>query len=318
VFPIKHLKPDVVTLDIEMPEMNGLETLKSLRDQGSTIPIIMFSKYTSQGATATLEALELGASDVVEKPEAHGGKGSSCEIVRRQLTTRIRALGRRAHTSLARESSLCQEVADSVTTTFRPPVAIEAVGISISTGGPTALIELASALSPNLEVPIFITQHMPPMFTKFLAERLSARGTLPAFEVTDGMLAQPGHIYIAPGNFHIEVARKDERIHLNLSQAPHENSCRPSADVMLRSLATTYGSTLLSIVMTGMGHDGRRGCEVVKMTGGTVVAQDQHSSLVWGMPRAVITAGLHDAVMPLSAMAQLINESCLKPKKEKN
>jgi two-component system chemotaxis response regulator CheB len=313
---IKNLRPDVVTLDIEMPEMDGLETLKSLRNQGSTVPIIMFSKYTSQGATATLEALELGASDVVAKPETHGGKGSSCEVVRRQLTTRIRALGRRAHGSLARQSTLSQEIAASVTTDFRPTVSIEAVGISVSTGGPTALIEIASNLSPDIEVPIFITQHMPPMFTKFLAERLSARGPLPAFEATDGMVAQPGHIYIAPGNFHIQVDRQDSTVLVNLSQAAHENSCRPSADVMLRSLAMSYGSNLLSIVMTGMGQDGRRGCEVVKKAGGTVVAQDQESSLVWGMPRAVISAGLHDAVMPLSAMAQLINESCSKPKKE--
>jgi two-component system chemotaxis response regulator CheB len=313
---IKSLRPDVVTLDIEMPEMNGLETLKNLRDQGSMVPIIMFSKYTSEGATATLEAFELGASDVVAKPESHGGKGSSCETVRRQLATRIRALGRRGRSSSARESLFAQEAAAVVTADYRPSAQIEAVGISISTGGPTALIELASELSPSLEVPIFITQHMPPMFTKFLAERLSARGSIPAFEVAEGMVAQPGHMYIAPGNFHIEVSRRENDILLNLSQAPHENSCRPSADVMLRSLAKAYGTNLLSIVMTGMGQDGRRGCEVVKMTGGTVVAQDQESSLVWGMPRAVISAGLHDAVMPLSAMAQLINESCSKMKKE--
>lgn len=314
---IRDLKPDVVTLDIEMPEMDGLETLKNLRDQGSTIPIIMFSKHTSAGATATIEALELGASDVVAKPESHGGKGSSCEIVRRQLTTRIRALGRRAHGVILRNSALAQETAAAVSTDFRPSRDIQAVGIAISTGGPTALIELASTLSPTLEVPIFITQHMPPMFTKFLAERLSARGSLPAVEATPGTIAEPGHIYVAPGNFHLEVERKGNDILMNLSQAPHENSCRPSADVMFRSLATTYGSNLLSIVMTGMGQDGRRGCEVVKMTGGTVVAQDQESSLVWGMPRAVISAGLHDAVMPLSAMAHLINESCSKSKKER-
>jgi len=315
---IKALKPDVVTLDIEMPEMDGLQTLKSLRDQGSTIPIIMFSKYTSQGATATLEALELGASDVVAKPETHGGKGSSCEVVRRQLTTRIRALGRRAHGSFANESALAQEAAASATSDFRPSAPIEAVGISISTGGPSALIEIVSGLNPDIEIPIFITQHMPPMFTRFLAERLSARGTLPAFEATDGMVARPGHIYMAPGNFHIEAARREDTVLVNISQAPHENSCRPSADVMLRSLAATYGSNLLSIVMTGMGQDGRRGCEAVKLTGGTVVAQDQQSSLVWGMPRAVISARLHDAVMPLSAMATLINESCSKSKKGPN
>lgn len=313
---IEALHPDIVTLDIEMPEMDGLETLKNLRAQGSEIPIIMFSKYTSAGATATLEALELGASDVVAKPEAHGGKGNSCEVVKRQLSSRIRALGRRVHRCRVQDLAICQASTAEVEPDFRPNAVVDAVGVAISTGGPTALIELVSGLSPTLEVPIFITQHMPPLFTRFLAERLSARGTLPAHEAKEGMIVEPGNVYIAPGDFHIEASRQDGRVVVNLSQAPPENSCRPSADVMLRSLATIYGPGLLSLVMTGMGHDGRRGCEVVKTLGGTVVAQDQASSLVWSMPRAVITAGIHDAIMPLSAMAQLINESCSRPKKD--
>ncbi|MEY4669792.1 MAG: hypothetical protein RL518_2491 [Pseudomonadota bacterium] len=313
---IRSLKPDVVTLDIEMPEMDGLQTLKNLREQGSTIPIIMFSKYTSHGATATIEALELGATDIIAKPEAHGGKGSSCEIVRRQLSTRIRALGRRARSPRPPEHALATSPEAASNTTFRPQLPIEAVGIAISTGGPSALIELSTALSPSLEVPVFITQHMPPMFTKFLAERLTARGALPAFEATDGMIARPGHIYVAPGDFHMELYRQGEDILVSLSQTPPENSCRPSADVMFRSLASTFGPHLLSIVMTGMGQDGRRGCEVVKIAGGTVIAQDQESSLVWGMPRAIISAGLHDAVMPLSALGHLINDCCSKSKKE--
>lgn len=313
---IKNLKPDIVTLDIEMPEMNGLETLKYLRDQGSTIPIIMFSKYTSDGATATLEALELGASDVVAKPETHGGKGASCEVTKRQLSTRIRALGRRGRAPTPREDSLSTAIAHSVTSEFRPQGPIDAVAIGISTGGPSALIEVVENLSPLLEAPIFITQHMPPMFTTFLADRLTARGKLPAFEATDGMPVVPGHVYVAPGNFHLGAFKHDGDIILKISQDPHENSCRPSADVMFRSLASVYGSRLLSIVMTGMGQDGRRGCEVVKSMGGTVVAQDQSSSLVWGMPRAIISAGLHDAIMPLSAIAELINQSCSKVKKE--
>jgi len=313
---IEALHPDIVTLDIEMPEMNGLETLKNLRAQGSDIPIIMFSKYTSAGATATLEALELGASDVVAKPEAHGGKGNSCEVVKRQLSSRIRALGRRVHKFRVREQAVCQASMMEIRPDFRPSEPVEAVGIAISTGGPTALLELVSGLNPMLEAPIFITQHMPPLFTRFLAERLTARGALPAHEAMDEMVVEPGHIYIAPGDFHIEVSRPHKEVVIKLSQAPPENSCRPSADVMLRSLAATYGTGLMSLVMTGMGHDGRRGSEVVKTLGGTVVAQDHTSSLVWSMPRAVITAGIHDAVMPLSAMAQLINESCTKPKKE--
>jgi two-component system chemotaxis response regulator CheB len=155
---------------------------------------------------------------------------------------------------------------------------------------------------------------MPPMFTKFLAERLSARGSLKAIEAEHGMLIEGGRLYVAPGNFHLEVSRSEAGLVTNLSQAAHENSCRPSADVMFRSLASAYGPRLLSIVMTGMGQDGRRGCEMVKSHGGVVVAQDEASSLVWGMPRAVITAGLHDAVVPLSDIARLINESCTKEK----
>jgi two-component system chemotaxis response regulator CheB len=316
---IGTLKPDIVTLDIEMPEMDGLETLKTLRAQGSTIPVIMFSKYTSEGATATLEALELGASDAVAKPETHGGKGISCEVAKRQLTTRIRALGRKF--ARTRKVVLKRDVAATVGSAeeerFVAPQSIEAVAFAISTGGPSALIEIVAALSVDIDVPIFITQHMPPMFTKFLAERLTARGTLPAHEVEDGMIAKPGNIYIAPGNYHLEVARKDAEVVVGLSQAPHENSCRPSADVMFRSLASAYGPRLLSIVMTGMGQDGKKGCEYVKSHGGTVVAQDEASSLVWGMPRAVISAGLHDAIVPLSGMATLINQSCSKAKKER-
>jgi two-component system chemotaxis response regulator CheB len=315
---IGNLKPDIVTLDIEMPEMDGLETLKTLRAQGSTIPVIMFSKYTSEGATATLEALELGASDAVAKPETHGGKGSSCEVVKRQLTTRIRALGRKVHRNqklLPKRQERDLNVKEEEKP-FKAPQSVEAVAFAISTGGPSALIEIVAALSMDIQVPIFITQHMPPMFTKFLAERLTARGTLPAHEVEDGMIAKPGNIYIAPGNFHLEVARKEAEVLLSLSQAPHENSCRPSADVMFRSLASAYGPRLLSLVMTGMGQDGRKGCEHVKSHGGMVIAQDEASSLVWGMPRAVISAGLHDAVVPLSGIAKLINECCSKPKKE--
>lgn len=315
---IGNLKPDIVTLDIEMPDMDGLETLKTLRAQGSTIPVIMFSKYTSEGATATLEALELGASDAVAKPEAHGGQGISCEVAKRQLTTRIRALGRKflRNQRIVPKRDQDRERIEVGDEPFVVSRAVDAVGLAISTGGPSALIEIVAALSVDIQVPIFITQHMPPMFTKFLAERLTARGTLPAHEVEDGMVVKPGNIYIAPGNYHLEVARKDAEVLLNLSQAPHENSCRPSADVMFRSLASAYGPRLLSIVMTGMGQDGKKGCEHVKSHGGTVVAQDEASSLVWGMPRAVISAGLHDGVVPLSGMATLINESCSNPKKE--
>lgn len=314
---IESLKPDVVTLDIEMPEMDGLETLRSLRAKGMELPVIIFSKHTSHGATVTMQALELGASDVVAKPEAHGGKGSPCEIVKRQLRSRVRALGRRTH----KASRPVLDTVDSVPNSMPDPnftinSQMSAVAIAISTGGPPALIEVVSNLRKDLEIPIFITQHMPPVFTRYLAERLASRGSLKACEGSDGMLVEPGTIYVAPGDYHLEVVRDGDQLALRASQAPHENSCRPSADVMFRSLAHIYGSELLGIVMTGMGQDGCHGCEVIKSKGGTVVAQDQATSLVWGMPRAVIAAGFHDAVLTLPDVAKVINQSCKKSSKE--
>jgi two-component system chemotaxis response regulator CheB len=314
---IESLKPDVVTLDIEMPEMDGLETLRTLRAKGVELPVIIFSKHTSHGASITMQALELGASDVVAKPEAHGGNGSPCEIVKRQLRSRVRALGRKTHKVLRRargdiESAL-ESGADSNFTIDRE---IGAVAIAISTGGPPALIEIVSHLRKDLQFPIFITQHMPPVFTRHLADRLSARGHLRAVEGQDGMVVEPGGLYIAPGDYHMEVVREGEQVVLRTSQAAHENSCRPSADVMFRSLAHLYGSKLVGVVMTGMGQDGRHGAEVIKAKGGLVVAQDQSSSLVWGMPRAVISAGFQDAVVTLTDIAKLINQAHKKSSKE--
>jgi two-component system chemotaxis response regulator CheB len=179
------------------------------------------------------------------------------------------------------------------------------------------LIEVVSRLDRSINVPIFITQHMPEMFTKVMADRLAARGALPVFEAQDGTPVKPGHIYVAPGNYHLEVSSGEHGAVLVTSQGPKENSCRPSADVMFRSLARHYGPGLVSIVMTGMGQDGKKGCEVVKERGGIVVAQDESSSLVWGMPRAVISASLHDAVVPLSGIAPLINASCSQSKEKK-
>ncbi|MEY4700890.1 MAG: Chemotaxis response regulator protein-glutamate methylesterase [Pseudomonadota bacterium] len=314
---IESLKPDVVTLDIEMPEMDGLETLRTLRAKGMELPVIIFSKHTSHGANITMQALELGASDVVAKPEAHGGKGSPCEIVKRQLRSRVRALGRKTHKVLRRARGDVECAHESSPDShFAIDREIRAVAIAVSTGGPPALLEIVSHLRKDLEIPIFITQHMPPVFTRYLAERLSARSHLRAIEAQDGMVVEPGVLYIAPGDYHLEVAKDGDRVVLHTSQAPHENSCRPSADVMFRSLARLYGSELLGVVMTGMGQDGRHGSEVIKAKGGLIVAQDQASSLVWGMPRAVISAGFQDAVVTLTDIAKLINQSHKKSSKE--
>jgi two-component system chemotaxis response regulator CheB len=181
------------------------------------------------------------------------------------------------------------------------------IGIAISTGGPNALVEMVHDLSPTISVPIVITQHMPPFFTKMLAERLSTRGKLQAFEAIQGQILEPGKIYIAPGDYHMEFERHAEQVVINLSQSAPENSCRPSADVMLRSLSNVYGASVVAIVMTGMGSDGKKGCEDVRNAGGLVIAQDEATSVVWGMPGSVVTAGLAHDVSGLSEIAPQIN-----------
>lgn len=305
------LQPDLVTLDVEMPDMDGLQALRLIRAQGSRIPIIMFSKHTTSGARVTLDALELGASDVVAKPSADGADGADLTQVRRQLATRIRALGRRAK-RLGEVGTKSPALLHDCLQPSQRTEPLTAVGIAVSTGGPSALLSVVAELAPDLRAPIFITQHIPPLFTAFLAERLRARGVLPVCEARHDQVVEPGNIYIAPGDHHLQVAHSERGVVVALNKEPPENSCRPSADVMFRSLAALYGPGLLGIVMTGMGQDGRRGCEVIKDRGGTVVAQDEASSLVWGMPRAVVMAGLHDHIAPLSEIAPLINATCLR------
>lgn len=304
---IDYLKPDVVTLDIAMPEMDGLETLRHIRSKDTRLPVIMFSSLTEEGAVATMEALDLGANDFIAKPSARGQASQTGDRIRNELKERIKALAR-AHGSATDPTSLQALAAKRRTSS--EPAEVKAIGIAISTGGPNALVELVGAVSPELTVPIFITQHMPPYFTRILADRLSSRGNLQVVEAQHGHRVEPGRVYIAPGDFHLEVACEAEQLFIVLSQAAPENSCRPSADVMFRSLARTYGPNLLALVMTGMGADGQKGCEVVKRYGGVVIAQDEASSTVWGMPGAVVTAGLADEVLPLDKLGHAINSRC--------
>ena len=297
------LKPDVVTLDIEMPDMDGLQTLKHIRSTDTETPIIMFSKFTSEGALATLTALELGANDFVAKPYTRDGQSTARQQVKSQLSVRIRALGRKLHRKNRAPTADLPYTSSSLRNR-----GIAAVGIAVSTGGPKVLLQLATLLSPELSVPIFITQHMPPLFTGLLAERLNSRGALPAWEASDGIVPQPGSLYIAPGDFHLEVQKENDGVIIRTHKGEPENSCRPSADVMFRSLAQAYGPRVLAIVLTGMGSDGKKGCELLKSHGAPVVAQDESSSIVWGMPRSVISAGLADEVLAPEAIADRINQ----------
>jgi two-component system chemotaxis response regulator CheB len=290
---LSQLTPDLVILDIEMPEMDGLATLAAIRKSHPKLPVIMFSSLTERGATATLDALALGASDYFTKPGGPGGVDESRRVIREELIPEIK--------ELCREKPPASSV-PPISRFGAAPARIDAVVIGTSTGGPNALAELFPAL-PVLPVPVFIVQHMPPMFTKLLAERLTKASKVPVDEAEAGAIIVPGRAWIAPGNHHLEVVRDGVQVRALLNQNPPENSCRPAADPLFRSAAKVYGANLLGVVLTGMGQDGLRGCERIREAGGRVVVQDEATSVVWGMPGAVAKAGLADKVLPLSMIA---------------
>jgi two-component system, chemotaxis family, protein-glutamate methylesterase/glutaminase len=295
---IPELKPDLVTLDIEMPVMNGLETLVEIRKLYPKLPVIMFSTLTERGATATLDALARGASDYVTKPNHSGGSEASREVVQEELIRKIKSLcpvrapqARRAPFSAPARSS------------SRPPGRIDLVAIGSSTGGPNALSALLPQLPADFPVPIVIVQHMPPLFTRLLAERLNAAAPLHVQEGKEGEKLKAGQIWIAPGDNHMTVARKGAELVLGINRGPQENSCRPAVDVLFRSAALTCGGNALGVVLTGMGADGTRGSAEIREAGGEVIAQDEASSVVWGMPGSVVAASLADGVFSLGKMA---------------
>jgi two-component system chemotaxis response regulator CheB len=303
---IPQLNPDIVTLDIEMPELDGLQTLDILRKEFPRLPVIMFSTLTERGASATFEAMSRGASDYVTKPANVGGVTAALMAVRDELVPKIIALCRRPIPQPAPGLPLAQPCPKVAPRTHRAaPVGVLAIGVS--TGGPNALATLMPALCRNLRVPVVLVQHMPPLFTRLLAERLEAVTGFPTREGQDGALVRPGEVWIAPGGFHLEVVRSGDCVKLRTHQGPPENSCRPAVDVLFRSVAQAYGSGTLAVVLTGMGQDGLKGCAEIRAAGGQVLAQDEATSVVWGMPGAVSHAGLADRVLPLGEIAAEIN-----------
>lgn len=302
--------PDAVVLDIEMPELDGLGTLKELRKTHPNLPVIMFSTLTERGASATLEAMSLGASDYVTKPANVGSVNESMERVRAELIPKLRALcGRRRpdprSTAALRPPALPRPAAPRPTAPRQP---VDIVAIGSSTGGPNALHEVIAALPGTLEVPVVITQHMPPVFTRLLAERLDATCALEVREAAGGEVLRPGTVWIAPGDHHLVVRRSGSNLELALDDGPPENSCRPSVDVMFRSVARAFGGRSLAVVLTGMGADGQRGAEVLREAGTEIVVQDEATSVVWGMPGSVVRAGLADEVVALDGVAELITK----------
>lgn len=310
VTQFRAARPDVVLLDVEMPVMDGIEAAAAIRNLDARIPIIMFSTLTSNGAEATLDALTSGATDYVTKPSACGHMTQAFEYLRSELIPKIKRWGQWFQRTRDRQTgrdgfASTGPAAGAVPlSTGRRNGAVDVVAIGVSTGGPNALAELLKEVPGTFPVPILITQHMPVLFTKLLADRLGQICRLTVREGVSGALVEPGQVWIAPGDQHMIAQRVGASVRLQLHQGPMENSCRPSVDVMFRSVAESYRAKSLAVILTGMGQDGLLGCQQIRERGGRILAQDEASSVVWGMPRAVVRAGLADRVLPLSEIAQ--------------
>ncbi len=301
---VTQLNPDVITLDIEMPEMDGLEMLRRLRQTHKDIRVIMFSTLTERGASATIEALSRGADDYVTKASNEGSLDRSMASLRSELIPRIKqffTLEAEQHAPAATPAALTSSARPllNLSSTLASKVKPEVLAIGVSTGGPNALGAIIPTFPADFPLPILIVQHMPPVFTKLLAERLQTLTKLKVEEAAQGADVVPGKILIAPGDHHMRVNKKGCNVFVTLDQGPHENSCRPAVDVMFRSVEEVYGAAVIAVVLTGMGYDGTRGAEVLKAHGACVIAQDEASSVVWGMPGGVANAGLADAIVPL-------------------
>ncbi len=312
---------DLVLLDVEMPEMDGLEALKRIRARFPDISVVMVSGSNSLAANATIQALEQGALDFIRKPE-----GTDPEANRTELREALRPLVRHVRTRRNLRGVPTPPRATAPTPAPRTPAPapppprpkvrplqgpIEVVGIGISTGGPNALGELVPALPPDLPVPLLLVQHMPPGFTASLAEHLDKRSAIHVKEAQDGETLKPGWLYIAPGGQHMVVrsrtSEEGEKVRfIGLNQNPPEHSCRPSVDVLFRSLATQYEGPVLSVVMTGMGSDGCEGVRTLKRRGCHSLTQSEDSCVIYGMPMAVDEAGLSDEKVHLSRLAARI------------
>ncbi len=316
---VRELKPDVLTLDIEMPEMDGLAVLDALRQAGEETTVVVVSALTLQGGRLTLKALEKGAFDFITKPDA-GGVAESKALIQSELSTRLRAIAhRRAIRGILRQSPsasttttptpepeattpstpIAQRMARVATIAQRP----EMVLVGVSTGGPNALAQILPALPGDIGVPVLIVQHMPPVFTQSLAESLSAKCALRVCEASHNQLVEPNCVYIAPGGRQMRLT--DPRtggIQIEITDDPPENNCKPAVDYLFRSAALRFPGRAMAVILTGMGNDGTLGLRLLKRHGCKVIAQDESSCVVFGMPKAAIDAGVVDAVLPLDAI----------------
>jgi two-component system, chemotaxis family, protein-glutamate methylesterase/glutaminase len=301
---IPQFNPDVITLDIEMPDMNGLEMLRRIRREYPQLRVIMFSTLTERGAAVTLEALTLGADDYVTKVSNEGSLDRSMARLRQEMIPKIKQFFRVAAPGAAAAPAAKATVPALPVAAAKPilqglKLRPKVVVIGVSTGGPAALGAILPSFPASFPLPILLVQHMPPLFTRLLAERLNATCQLRVEEASEGNPVEAGKILIAPGDFHMKVASSGGGVRVCLDQSPRQNSCRPAVDALFASAAEVYGGAVLAVVLTGMGQDGLHGTRLLKTRGAKVLVQDEASSVVWGMPGAVVNAGLADSVLAL-------------------
>lgn len=325
---VRELTPDLLTLDMEMPELNGLEVLDALQKSGASVAVLVISAFTQQGGRLTIQALQKGAFDFITKPDL-AGLEQSREALRAELAPRLKAQSLRfkvrniLHHSLSAASGplSTRPIAQPATPAARPsPDEIntrmtrlagalkpEMVLIGVSTGGPNALTGLLPTLPGDLGVPILIVQHMPPLFTQSLAENLATKCALRVCEAAHCVSLEPNVIYIAPGGRQMRVAHGGGgRKIIQITDDPPENNCRPAADYLFRSVANQFPGRAMAVILTGMGSDGALGLRLLKRHGCFVIAQDEPSCVVYGMPKAAVDAGVVDEVLPLAAIARRI------------
>ncbi len=306
----KTLKPDVITLDIEMPRMDGLTTLKKIMAECPT-PVIMVSSLTSDGAEATIKALELGAVDFI--PKELSFVNINIIKIKEDLIRKVKEIVKqRSIKKRFRRLSFSHQVEDlSHTSKLKalPKIGYKAVSLGISTGGPLSLQKVVPFLKTKT-IPFFIVQHMPPKFTKSLSQRLDDLSELKVKEAEDGEQVQRGHIYIAPGGYHMTI-QKGGMNTIRISDSPKDTLHKPSVDVMMNSVLDVYGKSTLAVIMTGMGKDGSDSIARLKRMGGYCLAQDQDSCVVYGMPRSVVEAGNADVIAPLEKLPYIINDAVL-------
>jgi len=323
---LKRTDVDIIVLDIEMPVMDGMTALPKLLEARPGVQVIMASTLTLKGASVSMKALSLGAADYLPKPTTTTGLHNADDF-KRELIEKVKSWGLVARrkrglppgTAAAPGSAAAPAAPKKLYTgevRLRPAATVagrvDCLAIGSSTGGPQALFTLFRALGRVDKMPVFVTQHMPATFTTILAEHLAQAAGMPAAEAKDGEAVAPGRIYVAPGDFHMTVESQGAGMVVKLNKNPPENFCRPAVDPMLRSITKAYGPRTLFVMLTGMGQDGLKGARDLVAAGSTVIAQDEATSVVWGMPGAVATAGLCTAVLPLNEIGAYVKKALMR------